>query len=143
MKVEGKGWGNTEGARPTFGFGNGMPGPGNLFLVSNGTSHRSGEWGFGFDFNSSPMTKEDGFISGSFSKSKDNDTANGMYSSAADKKVDSVKDFWEFKDAFPETGSQHKLVSQFDLVSLCYNVEISKNLHCQTLSLAVGGSKGC
>ncbi|XP_062143493.1 uncharacterized protein LOC133851183 isoform X3 [Alnus glutinosa] len=108
-KVEGKGWGNTEGATPTFGFGNGMPGPGNLFLVSNGTSHRSGEWGFGFDFNSSPMTKEDGFISGSVSKSKDNDTANGMYSSAADKKVDSVKDFWEFKDAFPETGSQHKL----------------------------------
>lgn len=103
-----------------FGFGNGVHGPGDLFLVSNGTSHKSGGWGFGLDFNSSPITKQDGFISGSFSKSKDNDTANGMNSSVADKKVDSVEDFWEFKDAFPETGSQQKLVSQFDLVSLCF-----------------------
>ncbi|XP_059439592.1 uncharacterized protein LOC132172158 isoform X1 [Corylus avellana] len=109
IQVEGKRWENTEGAMPTFGFGNGVHGPGDLFLVSNGTSHRSGEWGFRFDFNSSPMTKQDGFILDSFSKSKDNDIANGMNSSSADKKVDSVEDFWEFKDACPETGSQPKL----------------------------------
>lgn len=83
--------------------------------MSNGTSNSSDEWGFGFD--SSHMTKQDGFIAGLFSKSWVNDTASGMPTSEPDKKVDSVENFWEFQNAYPETGSKYKLVSQLDLVS--------------------------
>ncbi|XP_041017283.1 uncharacterized protein LOC121259671 [Juglans microcarpa x Juglans regia] len=107
-KVEPKVQESAEGAR-TFGFSNGVHDPGDLFVVSNGTSNSSGEWGFGFDFNSSHLTKQDGFITGLLSQSKVNDTASGMTSSEPNKKVDSVENFWEFQDAFPETGSKYKL----------------------------------
>uniref|UniRef100_A0A2N9EVN7 Synergin gamma C-terminal domain-containing protein n=1 Tax=Fagus sylvatica TaxID=28930 RepID=A0A2N9EVN7_FAGSY len=118
LKVEAKvredkeiqaGWENMEGARNTFGYGNGVHGPSDLFAASNGISNGSGQWDFGFNFNMSSMAKQDVFTSGLFPKSKDNDTANVVNSSAADNKVSFVENFWDFKDPFPEIGSKHKL----------------------------------
>ena len=120
LKVDGKGWENMEGAQHTFGYGNGVHGPSDLFAAPNGISNGSGQWDFGFNFNMSSMAKQDVFTPGLFPKSKDNDTANVVNSSAADNKVSFVENFWDFKDPFPEIGSKHKLVSQFDMVSLFY-----------------------
>ena len=144
IKVDGKGRENTEGAQHIFEFGNGVHGPSDFFTASNGFSHRSSEWSFGFDFNMASMTKQDAFTLGSFSKSKDNDIANVVTSSTTNKKVDSVENFWDFKGVFPKIGSQHKLVSQFDMVfNFTDNVWIRGNVHCQTLILAVGRAKDC
>lgn len=94
---------NTDGARLTFAFENGVHGPGELLVVSKGTSPSSGESDLGSVFNSSHMSKHDGFISSFFSKSNDNVNA----------KVELQQNFWELKDAFLETGLQYKLVSHF------------------------------
>ncbi|XP_041020761.1 uncharacterized protein LOC121262371 isoform X2 [Juglans microcarpa x Juglans regia] len=99
VKFEGKVLENTDGARLTFAFGNGVRGPGDLLVESKGTSPSSGESDLGSDFNSSHMSKQDGFISGFFSKSKDNVNA----------KVELQQNFWELEDAFLETGSKYKL----------------------------------
>ncbi|KAG6701467.1 hypothetical protein I3842_08G166300 [Carya illinoinensis] len=99
VKSEGKVLENTDGARLTFALGNGVHGPGDLLVKSKGTSPSSGESDLGSDFNLSHMSKQDGFISGFFSKSKDNVNA----------KVELQQNFWELKDAFLETGSKYKL----------------------------------
>ncbi|KAF3944434.1 hypothetical protein CMV_029092 [Castanea mollissima] len=109
IQVDAKGRENTEGAQHIFEVGNGVHGPSDFFTASNGFSHRSSEWSFGFDFNMASMNKQDAFTLDSFSKSKDNDIANVVTSSTTNKKVDSVENFWDFKDAFPKIGSQHKL----------------------------------
>ncbi|KAM4119202.1 hypothetical protein ACJW30_03G041600 [Castanea mollissima] len=109
IQVDAKGRENTEGAQHIFEFGNGVHGPSDFFTASNGFSDRSSEWSFGFDFNMALMNKQDAFTLDSFSKSKDNDIANVVTSSTTNKKVDSVENFWDFKDAFPKIGSQHKL----------------------------------
>ncbi|KAG7968560.1 hypothetical protein I3843_08G160300 [Carya illinoinensis] len=99
VKSEGKVLENTDGSRLTFALGNGVHGPGDLLVESKGTSPSSGESYLGSDFNLSCMSKQDGFISGFFSKSKDNVNA----------KVELQQNFWELKDAFLETGSKYKL----------------------------------
>lgn len=130
VKSEGKVLENTDGARLTFALGNGVHGPGDLLVKSKGTSPSSGESDLGSDFNLSHMSKQDGFISGFFSKSKDNVNA----------KVELQQNFWELKDAFLETGSKYKLVSYF--ISFTYVIMlISKNVLCQALSLAAGRAK--
>jgi hypothetical protein len=55
-----------------------------------------------------------GVISDPYSKSKQND----LVSSLVDENDGADENFWEFKDAFSESGSKHKSVSQFDLNSL-------------------------
>ncbi|KAG7968559.1 hypothetical protein I3843_08G160300 [Carya illinoinensis] len=99
IQSEGKVLENTDGSRLTFALGNGVHGPGDLLVESKGTSPSSGESYLGSDFNLSCMSKQDGFISGFFSKSKDNVNA----------KVELQQNFWELKDAFLETGSKYKL----------------------------------
>jgi hypothetical protein len=50
----------------------------------------------------------------SYSKGKQSDFISSLY----DEKVGASENFWEFKDAFSESGSIHKSVSHFDLNSL-------------------------
>lgn len=72
-----------------------------MSVPSHGTSHGNGEWGFSFDFNPSPVAQGN-LLMETYSKSKQNSAQNVSNSSPV---VDSV---WEFKDAFSETGSEHK-----------------------------------
>ena len=55
-----------------------------------------------------------GVISDPYTKSKQND----LVSSLVDENDGADENFWEFKDAFSESGSKYKSVSQFDLNSL-------------------------
>lgn len=103
-------------------------------------SHGNGEWGFSFDFNPSPVAQGN-LLMETYSKSKQNSAQNVSNSSPV---VDNV---WEFKDAFSETGSEHKPVSWFDLV--CSFVLVYLNAHflrCGSGNaqvLVVGRGKGC
>lgn len=79
-----------------------------LFAGSDGVSQNSRKWDSGFNFNPSFM---EGIILDSYSKGKQND----LISSLSDENVGANENFWEFKDAFSESGSKHKSVSHFDL----------------------------
>lgn len=57
-----------------------------------------------------------GIILNSYHKSKQND----LPSSPVDENVGASENFWEFENAFSESGMKHKSVSQFDFHSFFF-----------------------
>ena len=84
-------------------MGNGVHDPTNLFVASDGISQKSGEWDFGFEFNKSSVT-QDVTNCNSYSSTKQKNE-NGLNATPINGHVNNGENFWEFKDAFSETGS--------------------------------------
>ncbi|CAB4285297.1 unnamed protein product [Prunus armeniaca] len=76
-----------------------------FFAGSDGISHKSGENNFAFPFIPNSCT-EDCIVSDSYSSDKKDDIAKGSSCSPANDHVESDDNFWEFKDAFSESGSR-------------------------------------
>lgn len=76
-----------------------------FFAGSDGISHKSGENNFAFPFIPNSGT-EDCIVSDSYSSGKKDDIAKGSSCSPANDHVESDDNFWEFKDAFSESGSK-------------------------------------
>lgn len=76
-----------------------------FFAGSDGISHESGENNFAFPFIPNSGT-EDCIVSDSYSSGKKDDIAKGSSCSPANDHVESDDNFWEFKDAFSESGSK-------------------------------------
>lgn len=113
-KVDGKGPHSPEGFENTFGFGNGVVLPTDLFAASDGISVKSHELNFG-DFSKSSATPN-GISFNSFSESKQkDDNKNGSTSVPVNGNVDNGENLWEFKDAFSETGSKEKMGNEVKL----------------------------
>ncbi|KAG2694859.1 hypothetical protein I3760_08G163600 [Carya illinoinensis] len=81
--------------------GNGVVGRDDLFAVSDGISPSSRKWASGFTFNQSSMN-------GSVSDSYFTSNQNAFVSSLGDENIGGINNFWEFKDAFTESGLKHK-----------------------------------
>ncbi|KDO59500.1 hypothetical protein CISIN_1g048300mg [Citrus sinensis] len=113
-KVDSKGPHSPEGVKNTFGFGNDVVLPTDLFAASDGISEKSDELNFG-DFSKSSATPNGiNFNSFSDSKQKD-DNKNGLTSMLVNGNVDNGANLWEFKDTFSETGSKDKMGKEVKL----------------------------
>ncbi|KAL5783658.1 hypothetical protein ACOSP7_008687 [Xanthoceras sorbifolium] len=91
---------------PKNSVGNGVQYPTNLFVPLDGISQKSGEWDFGFDFNKSAVTQDVINCNSYSSTNQKNDNENGLNATPINGHVDNGENFWEFKDAFSETGSK-------------------------------------
>uniref|UniRef100_A0A2P2JNB7 Uncharacterized protein LOC105134166 n=1 Tax=Rhizophora mucronata TaxID=61149 RepID=A0A2P2JNB7_RHIMU len=98
---------DSERALPTFAIGNGTHSTGNLIFTSQGTSHNSGEWNFGFDFNPSFLV-QDSTVSAMYSKSEENDKEITLPFPPIDENVGSEGNSLAFKDAFSDNVSVNK-----------------------------------
>lgn len=116
LKVNGNG-SEISGVKHRSGFGNKAAVPTDLFAVSENTSQKSGEWGFGLDFSESSVIPH-GTISNSYSESKEKDVSDiGFSSSAGNGHVDDGQNSWAFKDAFSGTGSKGKVTSKMHFLT--------------------------
>ncbi|TXG65534.1 hypothetical protein EZV62_006809 [Acer yangbiense] len=86
--------------------GNGVHDPTNLFVASDGISQKSGELDFGFEFNKSSVTQDVTNCNSYSSSMQKNDNENGLNATPINGHVNNGENFWEFKDAFTETGSK-------------------------------------
>lgn len=59
-------------------------------------------------------------MNGSVSDSYFTSNQNAFVSSLGDENIGGINNFWEFKDAFTESGLKHKSVRQFDFNLLCH-----------------------
>ncbi|KAG7968564.1 hypothetical protein I3843_08G160300 [Carya illinoinensis] len=107
--------------------GNGAVGRDDLFAVSDGISPSSRKWTSGFTFNQSSMN-------GSISDSYFTSNQNAFVSSLGDENIGGINNFWEFKDAFTESGLKHKSegpkaadISPAGVESLTSNVNWASN----------------
>ncbi|KAL5850811.1 hypothetical protein ACOSQ4_008824 [Xanthoceras sorbifolium] len=91
---------------PKNSVGNGVQYPTNLFVPLDGISQKSGEWDLGFDFNKSAVTQDVINCNSYSSTNQKNDNENGLNATPINGHVDNGEIFWEFKDAFSETGSK-------------------------------------
>ncbi|KAF5740070.1 hypothetical protein HS088_TW11G00134 [Tripterygium wilfordii] len=95
----------SEGAQWTGAFGTSTHAHTDLFAASDGTSYKSVEWDFGFNFKPISGT-QNGDISNTYSNHKQIDTEIWSNPSPGDGTVGSDQNSWDFKDAFSEIGSK-------------------------------------
>lgn len=86
-----------------------------FFAGSDWISHQSSKSNFAFPFIPNSGTK-DGVISDSYSSSQKDDTAKGLSCPPDNYLVESADNFWEFKDAFSESGSKLEVDDLVDLI---------------------------
>ncbi|KAF5739851.1 hypothetical protein HS088_TW12G01062 [Tripterygium wilfordii] len=97
----------SEGAQLTGAFGTSTHAHTDLFAASDGTSYKSIEWDFGFNFKPSSAT-QNGVISNAYPNHKKIDTEIWSKPSPDDGAVGSDRNSWGFKDAFSESGSKER-----------------------------------
>lgn len=86
--------------------GGGPHGPTNFFAASEGTFHKPQEWDVAFAFNSSPMAGN-GVVT--YTHSSSNHTGKGARFSPDNRHGESDDNFWEFSNAFSETGLKNEV----------------------------------
>ncbi|XP_042488435.1 uncharacterized protein LOC122068635 [Macadamia integrifolia] len=102
FQVNGKQSENLEGTLHKSGLSNGGLDSGDIFTTSDWLSHKSSGLDNGHDFFTSNAT-QNGSILGSFSQAKQNTAENGLNFKSGDGNIDADDNFWDFKDAFPES----------------------------------------
>ncbi|XP_042482230.1 uncharacterized protein LOC122062648 [Macadamia integrifolia] len=94
---------NSEGTLHKSGLRNGGLDSGDIFANSDWFSHKSAGLDNGFGLSTSMVT-QNGSISVSCTKDNQNVNGNGLNSKSGGGKIDADDNFWDFKDAFSESG---------------------------------------
>ncbi|KAM5561291.1 hypothetical protein ABKV19_022072 [Rosa sericea] len=125
-------------------------GPRNDFFAgSDWISHQSSESNFAFPFIPNSGNK-DGVISDSYSSGKKDDIVTGLSFPPDNDHVESEDNFWEFKDAFSESGSKLELVVASNsptnikpsaMAGENQHSEVTLNNHRQALPLSIFGDE--
>ncbi|XP_024027626.1 uncharacterized protein LOC21386024 isoform X1 [Morus notabilis] len=124
-------------------------GPTNFFAASEGTFHKPQEWDVAFAFNSSPMAGN-GVVT--YTHSSSNHTGKGGRFSPDNRHGQSDDNFWEFSNAFSETGLKNEgepavspdpsaniIPPAFDLAN--QGSEIKSESHQESLPLSIFGEE--
>lgn len=111
LKVDGgNGKENAEESSKAIRFDNGANGSTDKLTPSNGTSHPTGDWDFGFDLKPS-SANQDEYFSNSSPKSDMNDTDSwSKLSPAVNVDLSSYENFLQSKDAVLEAAAKPKSV---------------------------------